>query len=1161
MNEQIKFILKYITNVVCFILLSSGTFLRAQQSITMDKQNNQTEGIVAQIDGLVLSFGKTGEIFNSSSFKQCIPFASNLSASQNYISTKTFKIPFVFTDEDVNQSGRSTCDVNQTVQYFDGLGRPLQTISVQGSPGFRDLVLPVAYDMYGREQYKYLPYVSSLSASDGSFKNGAITAQRAFYDNPAGSGAAGVATITGSAFAETRYEPSPFNRVLEQGAPGASWQLNAGHTKKITYGSNALNEVRMWTVTPNGADGNAYYPLARLYKTVSKDENWIPGDLKSGTVEEFKDLNGKVVLKRTYNTGEVAHSTYYVYDELGNLRYVLPPAVNENGQSSLISFTEADNAFKQFIYGYHYDARKRVIEKQIPGKGWEELVYNKLDQLVMSRDAEQRDKHKWLFTKYDAYGRTVLTGIIDSSKDRAGWQTDFNIQAGSLLPLWEMRDNSNTSATGTGYSNIALPAHNMVETYLSVNYFDDYDFYGNDSTYAATTVISNMTKSLATGSKVNVLGSSIILLTVSYYDPEGRVIETIGDNYLGGKDRVINTWSFAGELDASTRTHIANGTTTIIASRYEYDHVGRKLATKKSINGQPEVVLSKLTYNEIGQLLKEELHSTDNGGSFLQNNEYAYNERGWLKSQISGQFSLELKYDTTVNGVREQYNGNIANQLYTNGYNNVFNYQYDHLNRLIMANATGMTEILSYDLMGNISSLSRDGGAAGIYNYTGNRLDQIVNGPLATGMYAYDLNGNATIDGRNGMSLMYNILNLPTTVTSTGVSIAYTYSADGSKLKKLSNGVMRYYLDGIEYADSTIDFVKTEEGIARNNGGLYSYEYNQTDHLGNVRLSFYSNPSTGVLDILQRDDYYAFGQRQAVGITGTNKYLYNGKELQEELGQLDYGARFYDPVIGRWNVVDPLAEKFDFVTPYNYAVNNPGNVIDPDGRESINLTGEDAEQWVRAEQSRKRGGPGDGKKNNRGYFPSLYENFVKLDPFANGEIGRTWSNWLSSESTLGKDVWSSVSNTFWGVASLTNANTYMNWYQGQKEYWSSSAEDRGKVDGTYLASFVGETAKYGPLGETRVLGALASLKSGYGLKLGDVDLLYANPEAEGMTIFSYKNSGGKAFRLDYHKVPIKTNDGVRSKTPRTLHYHTNFFGQSIKQHRSLNPWTFGKPIK
>ena len=162
--------------------------------------------------------------------------------------------------------------------------------------------------------------------------------------------------------------------------------------------------------------------------------------------------------------------------------------------------------------------------------------------------------------------------------------------------------------------------------------------------------------------------------------------------------------------------------------------------------------------------------------------------------------------------------------------------------------------------------------------------------------------------------------------------MTYVYDASGNKLRKVSSTEgTRDYIGGIEYNGTTIELIHTEEGIARRNGTSYSYEYNLKDHLGNVRASFYKNPNGG-LEELQRDDYYAFGLRKNNKLTSSNnKYLYNGKDLQQELGQYDYGARFYDPVIGRWNVIDPMAEKHTGITPYNYVINNPLSYIDPFG--------------------------------------------------------------------------------------------------------------------------------------------------------------------------------------------------------------------------------------
>jgi RHS repeat-associated protein len=692
----------------------------------------------------------------------------------------------------------------------------------------------------------------------------------------------------------------------------------------------------------------AVYGANQLSVTIVKDENWVSG--RAGTSEEYKDKTGRVVLKRTFNykSGVLEMlSTYYVYDDKGQLAFVLPPGANPDAAAAISSAT-----LNSFCYQYRYDERGRLLEKKLPGKGWDFVVYNKLDQVVATQDSMQRVANRWIFTKYDALGRTVLTGIWDNSNtaiSRGALQSSLNSQT----VLWEA-----AVSTGNGYTSAAWPA--SWTTTLTLNYYDNYNFSAHAyGPWMAGTMAAP--KGMLTGAIVAVLQPDGTvgdqLLTEYQYDDKGRIAQTSKQHYLGGHgsystgnyDVSIPTYDFNDQVTSDRRTHAVNNVITLVTENaYVYDHAGRRTKNLEAIKAGstqlPTVMISRSDYNQLGQLYYKRLHSTDWGGTFLQSVDYAYNERGWLTTANSSGnlFNMELKYNTASN---PQYNGNIGQMLYTgvNSGSKTFTYGYDKLNRLLSAGSTGGTldEALVYDVMGNISSLTRGGQAYGAlsYTYSGNQLSGVTGTSFTTRSYAYDGNGNATSDG-GSKSIAYNLLNLPRKVSNGSTELAnYTYDAAGNKLSNVStsagaNDGTWEYDNGIVYHNSSVAFIATEEGRAvPNSSGGYTYQYNLKDHLGNDRVSFYSN--SGVATVLQEDEYYSFGLRRGLyDNSNNNRYLYNGKEIQTDLAnQYDYGARFYDPVIGRWTSVDPLVEMGqESTSPFGYVFDNPMKYTDPDGR-------------------------------------------------------------------------------------------------------------------------------------------------------------------------------------------------------------------------------------
>ena len=193
-----------------------------------------------------------------------------------------------------------------------------------------------------------------------------------------------------------------------------------------------------------------------------------------------------------------------------------------------------------------------------------------------------------------------------------------------------------------------------------------------------------------------------------------------------------------------------------------------------------------------------------------------------------------------------------------------------------------------------------------------------------------------TVDGLRGASISYNILNLPETVSIGNGKVSYIYTSSGEKLATQVGSSLTYYRGPLVYSGNNLLYLVHPEGLTRKSTIGFVYYYAKRDHLGSTRVLCHANGNTFVAD--QATGYYPFGLAHGHENLNLNRYLFSGKELQDQslggklLGFYDFVSRFYDPTLGRWFNVDP---KLEFVSPYGYCANNPVLYIDPNGEDIV----------------------------------------------------------------------------------------------------------------------------------------------------------------------------------------------------------------------------------
>ncbi|WP_165372191.1 DUF6443 domain-containing protein [Emticicia agri] len=885
----------------------------------------------------------------------------------------------------------------QSVTYTDGLGRPAQKIAIHAGPEQQDIVQAIEYDSYGRTTTGYLPY--PVINNNGKFIATAISNTITWYQsNKSSSTPFSVTDLETSPLSRPTsqkgagHDNAALNTITDLTYANNTNEVLMFKVEKVTQTINNVTSVSVKVKK----DTNPYQANT-LYKTISTESGGGIGE--SLITNEYKDRDGRVVCK---DVG--GQKTYYIYNDLGQLVSVIPPESSKgtipgeftlfgtdsflegifqyefNGRGLMarkkvpgavaVTMTYYDNDLLKTTTDYRNDQPVTLIMSY---DGINRMLETKEKKGTIDASVPEKTTKKIFYDSYDAIDAAYRLDEDNTRRpDNTEWKVDRNHVIGVMVGFWEATyDTDGNVADQSLPTTIYYDNKQRVIHTVKKNHKQGTDYFSSALDFSG--------RALATYQSVDNIGL-LVTKTKTGYDYGGRptaVCQKIDNgNYSENWEPIAHyNYNEIGEMVQK----ILGCRTQVV----DYAYNIRGWLTKINDPANLKVTATK-EYDFFGMSLTYTGDGNINGQTYKTAITTAqYNTNGLFTDPYdiypSELFTYDYKYDKFKRLTRAALK------------------RTENMVLLLGESTSNTNDGITYDDNGNIKSLKRhvkDGSGYTLidnlgYTYANiNKLASISDGnatvnsnPYAkASTYTYYSDGSVKTDAGRGVStgdnmITYNSAKLVSKIKAGSTTYSYIYTTSGQKLS-MTDGAKTYdYIGNAVYLNNTLEFVSNSEGrwlpkeqlkaykadksaITTPTAKFGKYEYQLKDHLGNLRASCRclekenataSNQAYPTV-VIQENHYDPWGlaiEKEVVAdknklpnFETKDRFTYNGKEMQGNLGYLDYGVRMYDPSIGRWGVIDPLAEKMPVWNPYCYVFNNPLKFIDPDGKEGIVVSGQ-----------------------------------------------------------------------------------------------------------------------------------------------------------------------------------------------------------------------------